>query len=476
MNRVEPFEDHPHSRDLPPYRAVLSVDARGYSERSSLEQWRLNADIMRVMEAAFDRAGLTDAWQDRRFSAHTGDGYVLGLPTEWIPHLLHPFLEQLQSELEDRDHRRRDREPRLRLRLSIHLGPLPDGKGESDGVGMPMTVTHRLLDSEPVRRILQQTDETVTFLAVVVSHRVFEDVVTGGYAALRPAEFVAVEARVKGFAERAYLYVPRLSGDLLGSGLALVPADGRPREQVVHSTGPADSMFSIQELRGGQGTDAGLMRIQHEYKRPQMAVTIEVGSLFEQDAHVVVGFSDTFDTSTANDRVISSGSVQGQLLEKRYAGNQARLDRELAAALGHVTPPESETRQGKRHGKLHRYPIGTVAVIGQPGRLVFAVAYSRMGNDLVARSSVHDLWLSLDRLWEAIYQHGQRGPVAMPVLGSGLARIDFLDRGSLVKMILLSFVARSRQSLVARELRIVVWPPDLEKIDMLELAAFVRTL
>jgi len=217
-------------------------------------------------------------------------------------------------------------------------------------------------------------------------------------------------------------------------------------------------------------------RIRHEFKHPTIAVTIGIGDLFEQEAHIVVGFSDTFDTETTGDRVISGTSVQGQLLERYYDGDRARLDRDLNAALAHIKPLCSETRSSKRKGKLARYPIGTVAVVGEPSRLTFGLAYSRMGNDLVARSSVDDLWLSLNRLWDAVYERGQQRCVAMPVTGSGLARIDSLDRGSLIRMILLSFMARSREVLVARELRIVIWPPDLKTIDMLELVAFVRSL
>jgi hypothetical protein len=97
-------------------------------------------------------------------------------------------------------------------------------------------------------------------------------------------------------------------------------------------------------------------------------------------------------------------------------------------------------------------------VVGEPHRRVFAVAYSRMGNDLVAQSTVEDLWSSLSRLWDAVYLHGQRGRVAIPLLGSELARIDALDRESALRMILLSFVTRSRENLVARELTLVIWP------------------
>jgi hypothetical protein len=216
--------------------------------------------------------------------------------------------------------------------------------------------------------------------------------------------------------------------------------------------------------------------ISRTFAHPKITITVLIGDLFNEEAHIVVGFSDTFDTSITNSRVISSESVQGQLVDRRYGRDDVALDRELRIALGRVTPVATESRRAKPHGKLRRYPIGTVAVIGNPKRLVFAVAYSTMGNDLIARSTMDNLWRSLNSLWDALYAHAERESVAMPLVGSGLSRIDVLDRGNLVRIIVLSFLARSRQVVVCRELRIVIWPRDVEELDLLEIAAFLRTL
>jgi hypothetical protein len=217
-------------------------------------------------------------------------------------------------------------------------------------------------------------------------------------------------------------------------------------------------------------------RVRREFSNPRFAVAVEVGNLFEQDAHLVVGFSDTFDTATHGDLVISGGSVQGQLLKRCYRGDRRRLDRELTAALQDITPERAESRDVKAKGKLMRYPVGTTAVLRAGRRRIFAVAYSRMGDELVARSTLNDLWGSLDNLWETIDQHARREPVAMPLVGSGLARIDVLDRESLLKLVLLSFVAQSRQRVVCHELRVIIHPDDLHRINLLEVSSFLSGL
>ena len=212
--------------------------------------------------------------------------------------------------------------------------------------------------------------------------------------------------------------------------------------------------------------------------RPDVTICVKVGDLFNQPgAHLVVGFCDTFDTDTTNSVIIDERSVQGQLTKRIYGGNFATLDAELAPALSSASIASTELSTAKPHGKLKRYRIGTVAVLGNPGqRRIFAVAYTKMGNTLIAQSTVNDLWRALGNLWTAVYLNGQRGTVAMPIVGSELARIDCVDRESLLQMILLSFVARSREQLVCKELVVVIHKPDYDKLNMLEVQAFMDTL
>jgi hypothetical protein len=214
----------------------------------------------------------------------------------------------------------------------------------------------------------------------------------------------------------------------------------------------------------------------HHLRSPDVALNISIGDLLDQETHLAVGFSDTFDTSTADDRVIHSSSIQGQLLSKLFADDQHRLDEELAAALAGISPVRVESRRDKPYGKLARYPLGTVAVLGQPRRLIFAAAYGSMGNDLVVRAPVEDLWHCYTQLWEAVYRHGQRGALSIPIMGSGLARIDSLDHENILRLILLSFVAYSRTKRICHELRIVIAPADAQRVDPLSVRGFLRTL
>ncbi|GAA4588532.1 hypothetical protein GCM10023107_09710 [Actinoplanes octamycinicus] len=214
-----------------------------------------------------------------------------------------------------------------------------------------------------------------------------------------------------------------------------------------------------------------------DLRRPGCRIEVVPGDLFEQDeSHLVIGFTDTFDTDVTDDRVVQAGSVQGQFLRRVYDGDQRRLDAELEKLLAAEPVVAELTRATKPYGKLRRHLIGTVLVLGDPRRHFFAVAYSRMGPNLVAQSSADQLWQSLSRLWAAVHEHGQRRPVAMPVVGATLARVDALDREALLRLILLSFVAASRDQLVTTRLRVVLRPDEFAEVNRAELQAFLDSI
>lgn len=216
--------------------------------------------------------------------------------------------------------------------------------------------------------------------------------------------------------------------------------------------------------------------VHHQLSGPDVSITVLEGDLFDQDSHIAVGFSDTFDTSITGNRIISDASLQGQLLLRRFGGDQAALDTQLAVALASVRPEAVANRCDKPEGKLQRYPLGTVAVLGPPRRLIFAVAYGRMSDDLIVRGTADELWHCYTQLWAAVDRHGQRRTLSVPLMGAGLARIDTLDRGNLLQLILLSFTAYSRLHVVCRDLRIVIHSNDIGRIDPGNLQIFLRSL
>lgn len=223
-------------RALPPYRALMAVDVKNFSGVRAADHHELTEKIPFVLARAFERAGFVSLWTERRFPAGRGDGFVAGFRPEALPVLVGPVVDGLQEELAYHHRMRSGGAPSIRMRMSIGVGPLTDSDDGrfADGSGAAMVETHRLLDSDPVRRLLENSDPNTTFVAVVISPRVFEDVVATGYATKSPSQFIPVPVHVKTHRGTAFLHVPTPSGNLLSQGLAAwrpapaVPEPGAP--------------------------------------------------------------------------------------------------------------------------------------------------------------------------------------------------------------------------------------------------------
>jgi DNA-binding SARP family transcriptional activator len=292
--------------------------------------------------------------------------------------------------------------------------------------------------------------------------------------ACEPVDFVADRIRrLNGLYESACDELIQIQTELgrLDEALAtaVAVADRRPQD--------ARARSRVAELRAQLRARRGDELVQRQFSGLRVRLSVVRGDLFEQKGvNLVVGFTDTFDTSTERSELISPESVQGQLLHRLYGGDVKGLDKELRRALRGVNPVGRESARDKK-GKQLRYPIGTVVALPHEDRWIFGVAYTRQGNDLVGSSSREELRLSLEQLWIAVVRRGQLKPVAIPLVGSGLSRVPDVTGTGLLTLIVDTFVrAGWTGSVVAQELRIVVRPQDLGMIDLPAVERYLDSL
>jgi len=211
--------------------------------------------------------------------------------------------------------------------------------------------------------------------------------------------------------------------------------------------------------------------IEHSYSAPNTAIRIVKGDLLAESGHIVIGTCDTFDTKVPN--VISPQSLQGQALQRLYGGDVELLDQALEAALVAEVP----TGHIAKAGKTQQYAIGTVATMVQASRKLFFLAYTEMNAQNEARGTSDRVWRSLLCLWAAVSRHCNGQSIAVPVIGGGQARIaQILPAQDAIRFIAFSFMLTSRHEKICDELRIVVQPEVYERLDRLELQAFLDSL
>lgn len=204
-------------------------------------------------------------------------------------------------------------------------------------------------------------------------------------------------------------------------------------------------------------------------KDTDVQIRIWIGDIFDiSDSAFVIGTNSTFDTSGS---IIDPGSVQGQFTRKYY-GDESNLDRDLEKQLDDEA---CEMIQDSRKGKRRRYGMGTVVKVQPAGETAYMVAIADMNEHGTASGSWEDIVESLGKLWYYIGKRGETKPVAVPVLGTGNARI-LQSREQVIKEIISSFIAACSEKRFSDRLTIVIAKDDYYKckIDIAELENYVK--
>ncbi len=176
------------------YRLVVAVDVEGYSKLDALDQSLVQSRLGEVLDAAAHNSGLDRSQWYRQVR---GDGELAVLPADadaaWV--IAH-FTEEVARALRGL---RRAGTP-MRMRLAMHCGTLTAGRFGL--VGQAPIVTCRLLDSRVVRRALATGDSD---LVLVISERLYDDVVLTRFHELDPSRFHATRFSTKGCSYAGYL-------------------------------------------------------------------------------------------------------------------------------------------------------------------------------------------------------------------------------------------------------------------------------
>ncbi|MCF3106582.1 hypothetical protein IPZ58_34205 [Streptomyces roseoverticillatus] len=208
-------------RDVIPHRRLcLAADMEQYSRLDTRTQSAVQADLVRLLEETAKLTGLDRAAWARQ---PQGDQEFAVLP-EGTPEatVLGPFVHHLAVRLGILN--ARPAAPRVRLRLAIDTGVVADAALGHAGPA-PVAVA-RYVNAPQLKAALAAL--TSADLAVIVSDRLYQDVVRLGHPGLEPAQYVQAHVRVKEFGGYGWIRVP-------GHG----PDEVRPSVEVVGGSLPS---------------------------------------------------------------------------------------------------------------------------------------------------------------------------------------------------------------------------------------------
>lgn len=204
-----------------------------------------------------------------------------------------------------------------------------------------------------------------------------------------------------------------------------------------------------------------ILSVKYKLNGRDIIIEVRISDIFSIDGAQIIGANTTFDTDLASG-LISEKSLQGQLT-KRYYGNVNHLDGDLDEALKFETYNELE--DGSKIGKLREYEIGTVANITVRNRNVYFVAVAKLNAHGRSYSSFDNIKECLVKIWDYIANRGAMESLVIPVLGTGLARVE-VEREVMIKEIIMSFIAACSTKRFTEKLTIVIHPSDYKKFDI----------
>ncbi|MFI6457308.1 hypothetical protein ACIBF6_37845 [Streptosporangium amethystogenes] len=187
---------------------IMSSDLRGYGQGTDKRHEAMQHGFVDIHRHAAARAGLN---RDRWAIQPGGDGELAVLPaSEPDPLVVDQYIRALHQALTSHNEGLAEEE-RLRLRVALAFGTAyPSVNGYA---GQAVVEASRLVDWQPLKKIFKKRADMN--IALILSQRVFEDVVRQGHTSYDTGDFHRVTVQEKEFSGPAWIWSPEFnSGDL----------------------------------------------------------------------------------------------------------------------------------------------------------------------------------------------------------------------------------------------------------------------
>lgn len=204
---------------------------------------------------------------------------------------------------------------------------------------------------------------------------------------------------------------------------------------------------------------------------PDVTISLQICDALKGKDAVIIPTNTTFDTKM-DDEFISAGSIQGQYQLKYFKNKLSDLDKLITDGLN---GKDYITLNDGRSSKNKRYMIGTVCRINEKSRRAYFLADSDINaKGIPIDVDASDISMSLVSLWDTLAIEGNQEPYRIPLLGTGKARAKDASRNEIVREIVLTFLAATKEHKITESLTICIHPRDFDKIDWDALCEFVK--
>ena len=201
----------------------------------------------------------------------------------------------------------------------------------------------------------------------------------------------------------------------------------------------------------------------HKYEKADIQLGYKVGDFFEINGAKVIPFNTGFHVKLEEDNgPISSKSLQGQML-KKYYNNHEYLEADIKKSLL-KSNLEKPTEIG-------------VTILINPDQVFYLVALTELNeHGVVKKCTFNNVSKCLNCLWQYIGTVGSLGEITIPLLGTGMTRLN-VKRIKVAQEIAKSFTAAiANDKKFAEKLTICISPEDFIKyqVDLKELDGFIK--
>jgi Domain of unknown function (DUF6430) len=197
-------------------------------------------------------------------------------------------------------------------------------------------------------------------------------------------------------------------------------------------------------------------------------IEITSGDIFQQDSdcYKVIAFNEFFDT-TVDDNIISSNSLNGMYLKKKYPNEKDIIDLDNRIANDPRLKIKEECVHRKLGGKTTRYELGSIFKDND----YFLVAFSKFNEKNEANLRLAEYATCLLKFWDEVNALYNRRTVVLPLLGSGITRHkDFnASNQELLEVIIWTFKISKVKFKEPSKVKIVIYGNQMNDINLYKL-------